>query len=72
MVAEKRGWWCCRRSCRRRVDTLPRWVRLTTKLYRVRRLQRIWAVLGQYLQILPQALRWRVQGAHPNERPQRR
>ena len=63
---------CCRRAHRvREVDTLPRWIRLLRKLHRVRRLQRLFAVIGQHLQGLPWTLRHRVQRALPKS-PRRR
>jgi hypothetical protein len=49
-----------------------RWRRITRALQRIRRLQRIWGLLGSFLQTFPPELRDRLRAVYPQPAPERR
>ena len=44
------------------------WERLVRALHRIRRLQRIWGLLGQFLQTFPSGLRQRLLDKYPKQK----
>ena len=44
------------------------WERLVRALHRIRRLQRIWGLLGQFLQGFPSGLRQRLLDKYPKQK----
>ena len=49
-----------------------RWRRIVRALQRVRRLQRLWGLLGSFLQTLPTELRDRLRSVYPTAAPEHR
>ena len=53
-------------------EAAARWRRLVRALQRIRRLQRLWGLLGWFLQSFPPELRDRLRDSFPKEPPARR
>ena len=56
---------CCRRAAVERATV--NWGTLVKRIWKIRKLQRLFAYLGQYLQQYPKALLNRVAQTHPKE-----
>ena len=53
-------------------EVVERWARVVRSALRVRRLQRIWGILGQFLQTFPAELRDRLRTIWPSPSASRR
>lgn len=56
---------CCRRAAEERPTV--NWGRLVKRILKIRKLQRVFAFVGHYLQRYPKALLNRVAKTHPKE-----
>ena len=55
-------------SAREAGSVVAAWGRLVRALHRIRRLQRIWGLLGQFLQSFPKELRDQLLDKYPKQR----
>lgn len=52
----------------REAEWIAVWRRLVRSLHRIRRLQRIWGLLGQFLQTFPKGLRDQLLDKYPKQK----